>query len=431
VLEQIITKIQAIFANQALKKKLIFTLVIFAITRLLAHIPVPIVDVERLKLIFAGNEFLSFLNLFAGGTLARFSIVAVGINPYITASIVMQLLGMVVPKIKEMQKEGESGQAKLNQYMRIISVPVAAIQAIATLALLNSQDLLISQQSSLMVIVVLTLIAGSMLMMWMGELISEYGIGNGISMILLAGILSQIPASIGQSFVAGNDGQLTVILVMLVLTLAVIALVVFFNEAVRKVNIQYAKRIQGGRQVGGQSSHLPIKVNVAGVMPIIFAVSLMMLPPFLGRILTLTGREFWVNLGEQLNIIFSPTSIWYLLIYFVLVFVFSYFSAIIFFNAEDISEELKKSGAFIPGIRPGGPTRKYLEYVVTRVTFAGAIFLASIAVLPTIAQMITGIQALAIGGTSLLIVVSVILETARQVESQLLNENYDRYSQLS
>ncbi|HOI05159.1 MAG TPA: SecY family transport protein, partial [Candidatus Woesebacteria bacterium] len=245
------------------------------------------------------------------------------------------------------------------------------------------------------------------------------------------GILSQIPASIGQSFVAGNDGQLTVILVMLVLTLAVIALVVFFNEAVRKVNIQYAKRIQGGRQVGGQSSHLPIKVNVAGVMPIIFAVSLMMLPPFLGRILTLTGREFWVNLGEQLNIIFSPTSIWYLLIYFVLVFVFSYFSAIIFFNAEDISEELKKSGAFIPGIRPGGPTRKYLEYVVTRVTFAGAIFLASIAVLPTIAQMITGIQALAIGGTSLLIVVSVILETARQVESQLLNENYDRYSQLS
>jgi preprotein translocase subunit SecY len=431
VLEQIITKIQAIFANQALKKKLIFTLVIFAITRLLAHIPVPVVDVERLKLIFVSNEFLSFLNLFAGGTLARFSIVAVGINPYITASIVMQLLGMVIPKIKEMQKEGESGQAKLNQYMRIISVPVAAIQAIATLALLNSQDLLITQQNSFMVIVILTLIAGSMLMMWLGELISEYGMGNGISMILLVGILSQIPASIGQSFVIGDDGQLTVILVVLALTLAVIALVVFFNEAVRKVNIQYAKRIQGGRQVGGQSSHLPIKVNVAGVMPIIFAVSLMMLPPFLGRVLTLTGREFWVNLGEQLNVIFSPTSIWYVLIYFVLVFVFSYFSAIIFFNAEDISDELKKSGAFIPGIRPGGPTRKYLEYVVTRVTFAGAIFLASIAVLPTIAQMITGIQALAIGGTSLLIVVSVILETAKQVESQLLSENYDRYSKLS
>jgi preprotein translocase subunit SecY len=431
VLEQIITKIQAIFANQALKKKLIFTLAIFAITRLLAHIPVPVVDVERLRLIFASNEFLSFLNLFAGGTLARFSIVAVGINPYITASIVMQLLGMVIPKIKEMQKEGESGQAKLNQYMRMIAVPVAAIQAVATLALLNSQNLLINVQTSMMIIVVLTLIAGSMLMMWFGELISEYGIGNGISMILLVGIISQIPAGVGQSFLIGNEGQLTVILVMLALILVVIALVVFFNEAVRKVNIQYAKRIQGGRQIGGQSSHLPIKVNVAGVMPIIFAVSMMMLPPFLGRVLVLSGRDFLVRFGESLNIIFAPTSIWYLIIYFVLVFVFSYFSAIIFFNAEDISDELKKSGAFIPGIRPGGPTRKYLEYVVTRVTFAGAIFLASIAVLPTIAQMLTGIQSLAIGGTSLLIVVSVILETAKQVESQLLSENYDRYSRLS
>ena len=431
MLEQIITKIQAIFSNQALKKKLIFTLVIFALTRFLAHIPVPVVDVERLKLIFASNEFLSFLNLFAGGTLARFSIAAVGINPYITASIIMQLLGMVIPKIKEMQKEGEAGQAKLNQYMRLISVPVAAVQAIATLALLNSQDLLVNSQTSMMIIVVLTLIAGAMLVMWLGELISEYGIGNGISMILLVGIISQIPSSIGQSFLIGGDGQLMVILVMLALTLAVIALVVFFNEAVRKVNIQYAKRIQGGRQVGGQTSHLPIKINVAGVMPIIFAVSLMMLPPFLGRVLTLSGKEFLINLGEQLNIIFAPTSIWYLLTYFVLVFVFSFFSAIIFFNAEDISDELKKSGAFIPGIRPGGPTRKYLEFVVTRVTFAGAIFLATIAVLPTIAQMITNIQALAIGGTSLLIVVSVILETAKQIDSQLLSENYDRYSKLN
>lgn len=431
MLEQIKTKIQAIFANQALKKKLIFTLVIFAITRLLAYIPVPVVDVERLKLIFASNEFLSFLNVFAGGTLARFSIVAVGINPYITASIVMQLLGMVIPKIKEMQKEGEAGQAKLNQYMRFISVPVAAIQAVATLALLNSQNLLVGTQTSMMAMVVLTLIAGSMLMMWFGELISEYGIGNGTSMILLVGIVSQIPSSIGQSLLTGGENQLVTVLVALALILAVTALVVFFNEAVRKVNIQYAKRIQGGRQVGGQSSHLPIKINVAGVMPIIFAVSLMMVPSFLGRVLALTGKEFLINLGEKLSVAFAPTSIWYLITNFVLVFVFSYFSAIIFFNAEDISEELKKSGAFIPGIRPGGPTRKYLEFVVTRITLAGAIFLASIAVLPTVAQMITNIQSLAIGGTSLLIVVSVILETAKQIDSQLLSENYDHYSKLN
>ncbi len=430
MLEQIKTKIQAIFANQALKKKLIFTLVIFAITRLLAYIPVPVVDLERLKLIFASNEFLSFLNVFAGGTLARFSIVAVGINPYITASIVMQLLGMVIPKIKEMQKEGEAGQAKLNQYMRFIAVPVAAIQAVATLALLNSQNLLISTQTSMMAMVILTLVAGSMLMMWFGELISEYGIGNGTSMILLVGIVSQIPSSIGQSLLTGGENQLVTVLVTLALILAVTALVVFFNEAVRKVNIQYAKRIQGGRQVGGQSSHLPIKINVAGVMPIIFSVSLMMVPSFLGRVLALTGKEFLINLGEKLNVAFAPTSIWYLITNFVLVFVFSYFSAIIFFNAEDISEELKKSGAFIPGIRPGGPTRKYLEFVVNRITLAGAIFLASIAVLPTVAQMITNIQSLAIGGTSLLIVVSVILETAKQIDSQLLSENYDHYSKL-
>lgn len=431
MLEQIVKKIQDIFANQALKKKLIFTLTIIALSRLLAHIPVPIVDVERLRLIFASNQFLSFLNLFAGGTLARFSIVAVGINPYITASIVMQLLGMVIPKIKEMQKEGESGQAKLNQYMRIIAVPVAAMQGFATLALLNSQGLLINTQTFFTVVVVLTLIAGSMLIMWLGELISEYGIGNGISIILLAGIVSQIPSSVGQLFLSNNTGQLTLVLMILILTLIVIALVVFFNEAVRKVNIQYAKRIQGGRQIGGQSSHLPIKINVAGVMPIIFAVSLMMLPSFLSKVLALSGKEFLINLGERLGVVFAPTSIWYLITYFVLVFVFSYFSAIIFFNAEDISEELKKSGAFIPGIRPGNPTRKYLEFVVTRVTFAGALFLASIAILPTLAQMLTKIQSLAVGGTSILIVVSVILETAKQVESQLLSENYDRYTKLN
>ena len=430
MLEQIINKIQAIFSNKTLKKKLLFTLGIIALTRLLAHIPVPIVDVNRLRLIFASNQFLSFLNIFAGGTLAKFSIVAVGINPYITASIIMQLLGMVVPKIKEMQKDGEAGQAQLNQYMRLIAVPVAVVQAIATLALLNSQGLISNTNPSLMVVVVMTLVAGAMLLMWLGELISESGLGNGISMTLLAGIISQIPASLGQTFAVGDSSQTTTILVIGLMALAVIALVVFFNEAVRKVNIQYAKRIQGGRQIGGQQSHLPIKVNVAGVMPIIFAVSLMMLPSFLGKILTLAGREQLTAIGEWLTVTFSSNSLWYLVTYFILVFVFSYFSAIVFFNAEDISGELKKSGAFVPGIRPGGPTRKYLEFVVTRITFAGALFLALIAILPNLAQMITGIQALAVGGTSVLIVVSVILETAKQVDSQLLSENYDRYSKL-
>jgi len=431
VIEKIIKTIQAIFSNKKLKQKLLFTLGIFFVTRLLTHIPVPVVDLVQLKYIFSSNDFLSFLNIFSGGTLSRFSIVAVGISPYITASIIMQLLGMVWPKIKEMQKGGESERAKLNQYMRLIAVPIAAVQSIAVIALLNSQNLVVNSSKALMSVVILTLVAGSMIMMWLGELINEHGLGNGISMILLSGIVSQIPSAIVQLFTAASGSQGSSILLIAVLTIAVLFMVVFMNEAERKVPIQYAKRIRGGRQYGGQKTHLPIKVNVAGVMPIIFAVSLMMIPSFLGRMLALSKNAALIGFGENLTVWFASTSWVYLVSYFFLVFVFSYFSAIIFFNAEDISEELKKSGAFVPGIRPGNPTRQFLEFVVTRITFAGALFLASIAILPSLAQIMTGMQSLAIGGTSVLIVVSVILETAKQVDSQLLSENYEKYSQLN
>lgn len=427
-MEKFLNKIQAIFSNPKLKNKLLFTLAIFALTRILAHVPVPVVDISQLKFLFASNQFLNFLNIFSGGTLANFSIVAVGINPYITASIIMQLAGMVIPKIKEMQKEGEASRAKLNQYMRMASVPIAVVQAISVIALLNSQNLLVGASASNMIVVIATLVAGSMIMMWFGEVINEKGIGNGISMILLAGIVSQIPSSLASVFTLLDTIDLTSLIVVLGLLVGVIWTVVFMNEAVRKVKIQYAKRIRGGKQYGGQQTHLPIKVNVAGVMPIIFAVSLMMLPSFAGRLLLLAKNESLVGLGEWIAVHFSQTSPAYLISYFLLVFVFSYFSAIIFFNAGDISDELKKSGAFIPGIRPGSPTKKFLEFVVTRITFAGALFLASIAVLPTVAQMMTGIQSLAIGGTSILIVVSVILETSKQINSQLLSENYEKYS---
>jgi len=428
VIEKILNKIQAIISNPKLKSKLLFTLAIFALTRVLAHVPVPIVDLSQLKFLFDSNQFLNFLNVFSGGTLSQFSIVAVGINPYITASIIMQLAGMVIPKIKEMQKEGEASRAKLNQYMRLMSVPIAIVQSIAVIALLNSQNLLSNSGLSNMIVVVATLVAGSMIMMWLGEIINEKGIGNGISMILLAGIISQIPTSTASLFALADTMNLTSLLVVLALLVAVIWMVVFMNEAVRKIQIQYAKRIRGGRQYGGQQTHLPIKVNVAGVMPIIFAISLMMLPSFVGKLLLLAKSESLISFGEKITVWFSPTSSIYLITYFVLVFVFSYFSAIIFFNAQDISDELKKSGAFILGIRPGSPTKKFLEFVVTRITFAGAIFLASIAILPSLAQIMTGIQSLAVGGTSILIVVSVILETSKQINSQLLSENYEKYS---
>lgn len=413
--------------NRELKRKLWFTLAIFLVFRLLTHVPLPSVDVEQLRALFAGSQFLSLLNVFSGGTLANFSVVAVGINPYITASIVMQLATMVFPNLKELQKEGESGRERLNQYTRFLSVPLAVAQSISVLALLNSQGLLLTSDPVALISLILTLVAGAMILMWMGELVTQYGIGNGISMVLFAGIISQLPVALAQVASIATAEQFLTLASFAVMFLVVISVVVFMNEAVRKVQIEYAKRIRGSRVYGGQSTHLPIKINVAGVLPIIFAVTIMVVPPFLGRLLLSTGQTQLVDLGQNLNIWFAPTSAVYMAVYFAVVFFFSFFSALIFFNTEDISTELKKSGAFVPGIRPGGPTRKFLEFVVTRITFVGALFLASVAILPSIAQVVTNIPSLALGGTSVLIVVSVVLETAKQIESMTVGQHYDKY----
>ncbi len=419
--------IRKIVADTQVRKKVLFTAAIFFIFRLLAHIPVPAVDVVRLQAIFVDSQFLSLLNIFSGGTLSNFSIVAVGINPYITASIVMQLATMVFPTLKEMQKEGESGRERINQYTRLLSVPLAIVQSVSVLALLNSQSLIDTSSPLLLLTMIVTLVAGAMITMWLGEMISEHGIGNGISMMLFAGILSQFPVAIAQTLSISTRQQLMTNIGFLVVFILVIAAMVFMNEAIRKVNIQYARRVKGSRSYGGQTTHLPIRVNVAGVLPIIFAVSIMLVPSFAGRLLATTKQDQLISFGQQLQVWFSQTSPIYMVTYFVIVFVFTYFSALIFFNAEDISSELKKSGAFVPGIRPGGPTKKYLEFVVTRITFAGAVFLGAVAVLPSIAQSITGITSLAIGGTSVLIVVSVVLETAKQIDSMLIGQNYEQY----
>ena len=428
MIETVIQKLRAIFANAELKKKLLFTATIFLIFRLFAHIPVPGVDVAQLQQLFSGNQFLSLLNVFAGGTLSRFSIVAVGINPYITSSIIMQLAGMVFPNLKAMQKEeGEAGRAKLNQYTRFLSVPFAIVQSISVIALLRSQSLLTSANPLTLVAMVLTMVAGSMIMLWLGELVSEYGIGNGISMVLFAGIISQLPVAFSQTVAVASSQQILTLLSVVALFFGLVAIIVYINEAVRKINIQYAKRTRGGKTYGGQSTHLPIKVNVAGVMPIIFAVSLMLAPSFLGKMLTSLDDPKMVLWGQRITLWFQQTSPVYLISYFLLVFSFTFFSALIFFNAQDISDELKKSGAFVPGIRPGGPTKKFLEYVLVRITLVGAIFLGVLAILPSLAQIFTGVQSLAIGGTSVLIVVSVILETSKQAESMLVGQNYDKY----
>lgn len=418
---------QKIFSTKEVRTKLLFTFSIFFLFRLLAHIPVPGVDIMQLRSFFLTSQFLNLLNVFSGGTLANFSIVAVGINPYITASIIVQLATMVSPQLKELQKEGESGRERVNQYTRLLSVPLAVIQSISVLALLNSQNLLVTSNPLQLVVMIFTLVAGALVTMWMGELISLYGIGNGISMILFAAILSQFPKAVAQAITVTTSDQVMTLSIFVGVFLLVIAAMVFMNEAIRKVTIQYARRVRGSRAYGGQTTHLPIRVNVAGVMPIIFAVSIMLAPAFLGRLLISSGKSEFASLGQQITIWFAQTSWIYMAVYFAIVFSFTYFSALIFFNAADISDELKKSGAFVPGVRPGGPTKKYLEYVVTRITFAGAIFLGIVAILPSLAQRMSGIGSLAIGGTSVLIVVSVILETAKQIEGMLVGQDYDRY----
>lgn len=419
--------LRRIAQNPSLRKKFLFTALIFAIFRFFAHVPVPAVDVNKLQLLFEANQFLGVLDIFSGGTLANFSVMAIGINPYITASIVFQLATMVFPRLKEISKDGEAGRERINQYTRFLSVPLAVIQSISILALLNTQDLLLTQDPLTIIAMIVTLVAGAMMLMWLGELVTQYGIGNGISVVLLAGIVSQLPIAAAQTFTAATSEQYLTIGLFGAFFLAIIAGIVVINEGVRKVSIQYAKRIRGSRMYGGQTTHLPLKVNQAGVLPIIFAVSIMLVPPYVANLAAGSSNTQLVEIGRQLQIFFAPTSWTYNLLYFAIVFVFTYLSTLVFFNTEDLSEELKKSGAFVPGIRPGKPTQNFLNYVITRITLVGAVFLGLIAILPTVLQSFTGITSLAVGGTSIMIVVSVILETAKQVQSQLVGENYEKF----
>lgn len=427
-MEPILQKLKQIWNQRELRRKFLFTALILIVFRLFAHIPVPGVDVERLQILFNANQFLGVLDIFSGGTLANFSVMAIGINPYITASIVLQLATMVIPSLKELSKDGESGRERINQYTRFLSVPLAVVQSISVLALLNSQELLVSRDPLTVVTMIFALVAGACILMWLGELVTQYGIGNGISMVLFAGIVSRLPLTVVQILSTSTADQYFVYAIYAVFFALLISVMVIINESVRKVSIQYAKRVRGSRMYGGQTTHLPLKINTAGVMPVIFAVSLMLAPTFLGQLLaSQTNNPQLVSLGQQIQALFSQTSWVYIITYFIVVFAFTYFSALIFFNTEDLSEELKKSGAFVPGVRPGKPTQKLLTFIVTRITFVGALFLGVVAILPSLIQLWSGISTLAIGGTGMLIVVSVILETAKQVESQLIGQSYDKY----
>ena len=413
-----------------LRAKLIFTLSMLVIFRFLAHVPVPGVDFQALRDLFASNQLLGMLNLFSGGGLADFSIVAMGVYPYITATIIMQLLIPVVPQLEALSKEGESGRAKINQYMHLATVPLAALQAFGTVQFINSArtggivknfDLGAYPIETLAIIA--SMVAGSMLLVWMGELITQNGVGNGVSIIIFAGIVSSLPQVVAQAFA----GQLNV-LVMLVFGLVALGIVVgivLVYEGQRRVPVQYARRLRGTRWYGGGSTHIPMRVNSAGMIPLIFASSLMIFPGTLASYFTAVDNELVKNVAQVVYNSFYVGHSWlYWALYFIMVVGFTFFYTLVIFQQQNIGENLQKNGAFIPGIRPGRPTGEYLYRVLIRITWVGAVFLGIVAVAPFLLQQFTSVQALTLSSTGLLIVVGVVLDTIKQLEAQLLMRNY-------
>ncbi len=410
-----------------LRKKLLITAGIFVIFRVFAHIPIPGVNTAKLASLFAQNQFLGLLDIFSGGTLLNFSVLALGLNPYINASIILQLLQIVFPKLEELSKEGEYGREKINQYTRFLTVPLAVVQSIGMYALLKNQGIVSAFDPLTLLTVMITMTAGTLLVMWLGELITEYGIGNGISLLIFGGIVGRLPVAASQTISGISSESVTTLLLFAGIALVVIAATVFVNEAVRRITVNYARRIRGNKIYGGNTSYLPLRVNQAGVIPIIFAVSLVLLPSLVGGFLTQISNPAAASIGRSLSALFNPNGIWYNVIYFVLVVGFTYFYTAITFDPKKIASEIQKHGGFIPGIRPGGPTASYLNYILTRITLAGALFLGAIAIFPSIARGTTGSTTLLIGGTGILIVVSVILETVKALEAQLVMRNYEGF----
>jgi len=419
--------ISTLKSNRELRRRLIITLVIFAIFRFVTHIPVPGVDLEAIKNVFASNQLLSLLDVFSGGTLANFSILALGLNPYINASIIMQLMTMVSPKLEEMSKEGETGQNIINQYTRMLAVPLAIMQSAAMFMLLKNSNLVTTVNPLSIVTLLATMAAGSIFLMWLGENLTEYGIGNGISLLIFAGIVGRLPVTFLQSSSIASTINPASIVAYIILGLAVIYAIVAIDEAKRQIPVSYSRRIRGGKDVGGGSTYLPIKLNNAGVIPIIFAIALVLAPSMLANVLKGVSNPTIASIFTRFSAWFTPTSVAYNVFYFAMVVSFTYFYTAVVFDTDKISDQLKKNGGYVPGIRPGKETSKYLSYIVKRTTLAGALFLGLIAILPSIVSGMTGNNSLTIGGTSILIVVSVVLETYRKTQSYQVARSYDSF----
>ena len=420
--------LRKIFKDRDLRKKTFIVLALLLVFRFLAHIPVSGVNLNQLKALFDQNQFLGLINLLGGGTLANFSILAVGIGPYIYASIVMQLATQIYPKLEELQKEGEYGRQKINQYTRYITIPLALLQAIGMYALLRSQGLIANLDPFLLFTFIATLVAGTMLILWIGELISEQNIGNGISLIIFAGIVGRVPSAIGQAFSTVTPDQIINYILIGVASFVLVAAIVYVTEAVRNVPVIYARRIRGGRSESAQQTFLPLRLNSAGVIPIIFAISIVLLPSLLANYFIASKNGALSGLGHFLATNFSTTTIWYNLVYFLMIFGFTYFYTAIVINPQKVAEDIQEGGGFIPGIRPGKPTANYLNYIITRITLVGGLFLGVVAIIPNVLQAVTGIQELLVGGTSILIIVAVVIETVKIFQTQLVTRSYERFN---
>ncbi len=414
--------------SKVVRKKIVLTLLILAVFRLIAHIPLTGINQALLSSLFKDSPVLSILNFFSGGTLANFSIMALGLNPYITSSIVLQLLTFIIPSLDALSKEGEYGQEKINQYTRFLTVPLAFGQGFAAYLFLRSQGLIGTLDFFGIITLISTMVAGTMVAVWLGDLITEYGISNGVSFLIFAGIVSRIPVSFQQTqglITATNFPQ---IILFVVFSLIIVGLIVFITEAARRIPVKYARKLSKSVTPVSNTSYIPLHLNQAGVMPIIFAVSVALVPSLLGQALSGMPNPEAANLGRTILANFTPQSFAYNAFYFLLVVCFTYFyTASVAFNPEKISENLQKSGGFVPGVRPGKETTKYLGKLLNRVVIVGAVFLGAIATLPSLFQNIVNIPGLVLGGTGVLIVVSVAIEAGRQMNAQIAMGSYDKF----
>jgi preprotein translocase subunit SecY len=429
-------KLSLIWKTKDLRNKIFIVLGLLLLTRVLAHVPIPSIEVGNLKAFFQQNQFLNLLDIFSGGGLTNFSIAMLGVGPYITASIIMQLLTIVVPSLAEMQKEGgEAGRAKINQYTRYITIPLTLIQGFSTIRLLQNssgggQALIAQMTPFTWFVTLLSITCGTLLIMWLGEIMSEFDVGNGTSLIIFAGIVARLPQALKQGYelFQGSPNAVPTVLGLIAVILIVIAGVVLVTEAQRNIPIAYAKRVRGNKLFGGVNTHLPLRLNQAGVIPIIFAISVMLFPALIAQFFLTAKSHLVATYAQKVIDLFNNQGLFYGVMYFVMIMAFTYFYTAVVFNPVEIAENVQRNGGFVPGLRPGQQTADFLSNVLNRITLAGAFFLAVIAILPLFLPKLISIPgSFAIGGTSLLIVVSVVIEIIKKIEAQLTMHDYEGF----